>query len=128
MIRGVFKNVGLALRLLREMRGLKLAQLARMASVGKSQLSRYEAGQLPMLEPLSRILTALEVQPYALFSLAAFLDELPSLLTSPAPWPVLALGTPKTSSLFPVDAFPPLFDHLLDLFRQAVRRQLSLET
>ena len=124
----MFENVGLALRLLRQRRRLTLAELARRARVGKSQLSRYEAGQLPMLEPLSRILEALEVEPYALFSLVAFLDELPSLLASPAPWPILVLGTPKTSSLFPVDAFPPLFDHLLDLFRQAVRRQLSLET
>jgi transcriptional regulator with XRE-family HTH domain len=63
-----FKQVGSALRLVREERGLSLARLAELSSSGKSQLSKYENGrELPGLHSLARILDALDVEPLTLF-------------------------------------------------------------
>jgi transcriptional regulator with XRE-family HTH domain len=63
-----FKQVGSALRLVREERGLSLARLAVLSSSGKSQLSKYENGkELPKLDSLARILDALDVEPLTLF-------------------------------------------------------------
>ncbi len=57
---GMFRNVGLVLNLLRELRGMSQAQLARRAGIGKSQLSKYETGkELPKLDSLEKLLTAL---------------------------------------------------------------------
>ena len=63
-----FRQVGSALRLLREERGLSLARLAVLSSSGKSQLSKYENGkELPGLHSLARILDALDMEPLTLF-------------------------------------------------------------
>jgi transcriptional regulator with XRE-family HTH domain len=63
-----FQQVGPALRLVREERGLSLARLAVLSSSGKSQLSKYENGkELPKLDSLARVLDALEVEPLTLF-------------------------------------------------------------
>jgi transcriptional regulator with XRE-family HTH domain len=56
----MFQNVGRTLDHLRARTGQSQASLARAASVGKSQLSKYIQGkELPKLESLERILAAL---------------------------------------------------------------------
>ena len=58
--RGMFENFGKTLLLLRELRSLNQAQFARLAGLGKSQVSKYEAGrELPKLSVLGRILGTL---------------------------------------------------------------------
>lgn len=71
-----FKQVGSALRLVREERGLSLARLAALSSSGKSQLSKYENGkELPKLDSLARVLDALDVEPLTLFYWASRLSR-----------------------------------------------------
>jgi transcriptional regulator with XRE-family HTH domain len=68
----IFKHLGPALRLVREQRGLTVADLARLSSSGKSQISKYETGkELPKLDSLARVLDALDVEPLKVFYLAA---------------------------------------------------------
>jgi transcriptional regulator with XRE-family HTH domain len=58
----MFEHLGLTIRLLRELRELKQAALARKAGIGKSQLSKYENGrELPKLLALQKLLAALEM-------------------------------------------------------------------
>lgn len=58
----MFKNLGLTLRLLRELRCMKQATLARTAGVGKSQLSKYEKGrEVPRLPAIEKLLEALDM-------------------------------------------------------------------
>lgn len=72
----MFTNLGKALTLLRELRGLSQAGLARKAKVGKSQLSKYENGkELPKLESLQRVLVALGVSYFEFFYTLQFLDR-----------------------------------------------------
>jgi transcriptional regulator with XRE-family HTH domain len=71
-----FKQVGSALRLVREERGLSLTRLAGLSSSGKSQLSKYENGkELPRLDSLARVLDALDVEPLTLFYWAGRLSR-----------------------------------------------------
>jgi transcriptional regulator with XRE-family HTH domain len=73
----MFEHVGLALRVLRELKGISQARLARQAGLGKSQLSKYENGKdLPKLDSLAKVLSALEAEPLALFYLDHFLVRL----------------------------------------------------
>jgi transcriptional regulator with XRE-family HTH domain len=54
-------DLGLALRILREQRKVRQADVARRAGMGKSQVSLYENGkQAPNFESLLRILAVLE--------------------------------------------------------------------
>jgi len=64
----MFDNVGLAITLLRELRGKSQAKLSRDAGIGKSQLSKYENGkELPKLDSLEKVLNALQVGYYEFF-------------------------------------------------------------
>lgn len=66
----MFKNLGMALRVLRDRAGLSQSGLARRAGMGKSQMSRYENGkELPRLESLERLLQTLGTGPLAFFQL-----------------------------------------------------------
>jgi transcriptional regulator with XRE-family HTH domain len=47
----MFKHMGLALRVLRELKGVSQAGLARQAGLGKSQLSKYESGKDLPIDP-----------------------------------------------------------------------------
>jgi transcriptional regulator with XRE-family HTH domain len=86
-----FQNLGLAIKVLRELTGVHQARLARMASMGKSQLSKYETGkELPKLESLDKILVALKASPLALFLVVQFLDR----IKCGSPPDLLCLGTP----------------------------------
>ena len=64
----VFARIGTALVMLRARAGLSAAAVARMAGIGRSQLSKYETGkESPKLESLARILDALNVEPLTFF-------------------------------------------------------------
>jgi transcriptional regulator with XRE-family HTH domain len=66
----MFRNLGPALRLIREERRLTQAELARAAAIGKSQLSKYESGkEKPKLESLEKLLSVLSVRPVDLFAI-----------------------------------------------------------
>lgn len=68
-----FSYIGLAIRLLRSRADLTQGDLAELASITKSQASRYErCQQRPTLDTLDRILTALKVD---VFELAMALRE-----------------------------------------------------
>lgn len=63
-----FKDIGKVLERLRCQRGLSQAQLADLCEIGRSQVSRYEAGkELMKLATLERILATLEVEPEDFF-------------------------------------------------------------
>jgi len=65
-----FRQLGIALRVMRHRRGLSVAQFGKRSGVGKSQVSKYENGkELPKLGTLARILDALEVEPIWFFYL-----------------------------------------------------------
>ncbi|HEY2290410.1 MAG TPA: helix-turn-helix transcriptional regulator [Thermoanaerobaculia bacterium] len=62
MPKNAFANLGKTLALVRELRGLSQAEVARRAKMGKSQISKYENGkELPKLDSLSSVLDALQI-------------------------------------------------------------------
>jgi transcriptional regulator with XRE-family HTH domain len=72
----MFESLGLTLRVFRELSGTSQADLARKARIGKSQLSKYENGkELPKLESLGKIITALGTTPLVVFYLGSVLDR-----------------------------------------------------
>lgn len=76
----MFETLGPALRVLREISGSSQMELARKAQVGKSQLSQYERGKhLPTLEPLGRIIGALETTPVVLFYVSSVIERAPDM-------------------------------------------------
>ncbi len=75
----MFKHLGLSLMVMRELKGVSQAELARKAGVGKSQLSKYENGkELPKLDSLQKVLEALEADSLAFFYLEHFLGSIGS--------------------------------------------------
>ena len=72
----MFRHLGLTISVLRGLRGMSQAQVAREAGIGKSQLSKYENGkELPKLDSLGKILTVLDVTPLGFFYTQHFLDR-----------------------------------------------------
>lgn len=62
-----FTGLGIALRTLRQRRGLKQMELARNAGLSKGTLSQFETGQRePSLASLGRLLEALDCDLYEL--------------------------------------------------------------
>ncbi|HEX3530240.1 MAG TPA: helix-turn-helix transcriptional regulator [Thermoanaerobaculia bacterium] len=75
-IPGMFANLGLALARIRERRGVSQTKIARLAGIGKSQLSKYENGkELPKLDSLEKILLVLSVGHFEFFRMIALLDQ-----------------------------------------------------
>lgn len=71
-----FRNIGKALAILRQKKGLSQAEFAEICEIGRSQVSRYEAGrELMKLETLEKILTRLTVEPDDFFRFLRTLDE-----------------------------------------------------
>jgi transcriptional regulator with XRE-family HTH domain len=70
----MFEKVGLALEILRKLRGMSQATLAQAAGIGKGQISKYENGkELPKLDTLEKLLGVLRV---SVMTFAAVLDFL----------------------------------------------------
>ena len=62
-----FSGLGVALRTLRQRRGIKQMELARQAGLSKGTLSQFETGQRePSLASLGRLLQALDCDLYEL--------------------------------------------------------------
>jgi transcriptional regulator with XRE-family HTH domain len=71
----MFENVGKALTLIREIRGMSQAEVARRAGTGKSQISKYENGkELPKLDTLRNVLRALEIGHFEFFYTVHLID------------------------------------------------------
>jgi len=72
----MFRNLGAALRLIREERGLSQSALARAAGIGKSQLSKYESGrERPKLDSLEKLLTVLAIRVANFFTVVSLIDR-----------------------------------------------------
>jgi transcriptional regulator with XRE-family HTH domain len=72
----MFINLGPAIDLIREVRGMTQAELASSAGIGKSQLSKYiNRRAVPTMEVLARILTVLEVGYPHFFYIVQVLDR-----------------------------------------------------
>jgi len=87
----MFSNLGPTLVLLRELRGKSQMRLAHEAGLPKSALSLYETGgQLPKLDSLERVLEALKIKPFELFSTLEMVDRRAAALDAPdGPFPLL---------------------------------------
>jgi transcriptional regulator with XRE-family HTH domain len=121
---GLSPNVGRALALVREFRGLSQAELARRAGLGKSQISKYLSGrELPKLDNLSKVLTALRIGFLELFYIVRLLDQLESELGSEAgvSCEFLMLRDAQFFDSEVSEAFRCLFDQAMALFKVIVR-------
>lgn len=75
----LFRNLGLAIKILRELAGFSQAILAEKAGIGKSQLSKYESGkEYPRLDSLEKLLNELAATHFFFFYVVDFLDRLES--------------------------------------------------
>jgi transcriptional regulator with XRE-family HTH domain len=123
---GMFINLGKTLSLLRELRGKSQARVAREAGIGKSQLSKYENGkELPKLDSLEKVLTALGVGHFEFFYTLYLVDKRAADLARGDGGEALVgyVGAPPllrgSSDLTPVtdQAFSRVFNELLVLHR-----------
>jgi transcriptional regulator with XRE-family HTH domain len=112
----MFRNLGQALRLVREKRGFTQAALARHAGIGKSQLSKYENGkENPKFDSLEKLLAVLAIRAVDFFSILAVLDrELERLSSSESGRD----STPLISGLLP--------EHVQEAFAQLHRNLFAL--
>ena len=121
----MFKNVGRALTLIRELRGKTQATVASHSGIGKSQLSKYENGkEIPKLESLERVLDCLGIGSFEFFytvhlldQRAASLGEVPNDMDSAAS-AVWATGGLASLSPATEEAFASVFILLMRLYRQ----------
>jgi transcriptional regulator with XRE-family HTH domain len=119
--RSMFYNLGKALFLIRELRELSLASVARRAGIGKSQLAKYESGTVaPTFDDLNKVLDALGVGYSEFFYTLTVVDQrVNSLGTASLPWPVIF---PKGSGSFLNSETSAAFHQVLgDVFRLYVR-------
>jgi transcriptional regulator with XRE-family HTH domain len=117
----MFYNLGKALFLIRELRELSLASVARCAGIGKSQLSKYESGAVaPTFDDLNKVLDALGVGYSEFFYTLTVVDQRAnSLGTASLPWPVIC---PTGSGSFLNPETSAAFHQVLgDVFRLYVR-------
>ncbi len=81
----MFRNLGPALRLMREERGLSQSALARAAGIGKSQLCKYESGrERPKLDSLEKLLTVLAIRGADFFAVVSLIDRELARIGGPA--------------------------------------------
>src|SRR3954463_11248292 len=119
----VYRNLPRALTLIREMRGKSQSALARMAGIGKSQMSKYERGrELPKLDTLAPILEALEIGVFE-FWYTVYLIDLDESKISPkeagtVKLPPLPLSGPGLLSTETDAAFKRLMDDVMQVYHQ----------
>lgn len=83
--REAYREIGKALRLERERRGLGLRELARMAGVDASNLSEIERGRLVSRPALERALVALEGVPVPPVTLEQFAADFAAMVRALEP-------------------------------------------
>jgi transcriptional regulator with XRE-family HTH domain len=72
----MLRNIGKALAMIRRQRGLSQYALASRCKMGRSQISKYEAGrEIMKLDTLDRLLSALHLDPEKFFGFMRSLDE-----------------------------------------------------
>lgn len=121
----MFETLGLALRVFRELSGCSQAELARKAQIGKSQLSKYESGkELPKLDSLGKIITALGTTPLVVFYLSSVLDR----AAEPSGELRAGLIDQGTGTFFRSDAeacrYREVFESFLGLFETAAEARV----
>jgi transcriptional regulator with XRE-family HTH domain len=122
----LFADLGRTLTLLRDLRGLSQAALARRAGIGKSQLSKYENGkEKPKLESLSKLLAVLDVQPLQFFFALELVGRCSGMLAPGDPAPqdspaAVWLLRPLDAE----DAFAGVLRELLRLHRHTFEQSL----
>lgn len=90
---GMFDRLGETFIVLRMLRGLSQADLARLAGIRPNQLSRYETGQvLPQLGQLEKILDALDIGMAELLFAMGHLERMARLLEEAERQPAEALA------------------------------------
>lgn len=117
----LFRNVGPGIRLLRELRRLSAAKLARQVGMSKSQLSKYENGrELPKLDSLERVLTALGSSALEFIQVIAVLDKIESGELSIIPY--FESGGMLSQDLY--SAFDQMVKSLFNFHRAAIQGQV----
>jgi transcriptional regulator with XRE-family HTH domain len=97
-------------------KGTITSDLARLAGVGKSQLSKYESGkELPRLDSLARILFALRSSPSTLFYVVDFLNHMNCEEVKRQPLLDLAVGPLLSDTAH--EAFSSMLAGLFGLFQ-----------
>lgn len=126
----MFRNLGLAISVIRTMRGMSQAGVAQAAGIGKSQLSKYENGkELPKLDSLEKILQVLKVSSADFFYTADLLNKREGALLKggagelPSPFGMSLLADESEGALFPF--FRQLFDLYASLAGEKIRLGLD---
>jgi transcriptional regulator with XRE-family HTH domain len=123
----LFQNLGNTLALVRNLRRKTQTEVAQEAKIGKVQLSKYENGrELPRLDVLGRLLTALKISIHEFLYTLALVDERMALLSSsetPVERSLLVVPRKDDSLLLPQteEAFERLQSFVLDLHRHMYR-------
>src|ERR1700730_10813946 len=69
-------NIGKALAMVRQQSGMSQYQLAVRCKMGRSQISKYEAGrEIMKLDTLEKLLSVLDIEPEQFFRFVRSLDE-----------------------------------------------------
>ncbi len=114
-----FRDIGKALAILRQQKGLTQAQLANRSGMSRPQVSRYESGkELMKLETLEKILRTLTVDPDDFFSFLGSLEDTDS--------PRQVRAGDRIDDRMLADAFGDLHG-AIDALRQVVERVVDPE-
>ena len=125
----MFEKLGKALALLREIRNLSQAALARKAGIGKSQLSKYERGrELPKFDSLEKILKALEVSAHQFFYVFYFIDTASEMVERSEDRSLYSLLPPALLSSGTEKALFQVLSDLVHLSRCVFEEQVARST
>lgn len=118
----MFENLGITIVLLRNLRGISQAKVAREAGIGKSQLSKYENGkELPKLDSLEKVLGALGIGYSEFFYTLQLVDtKAASLGETPVRPPVTTEGGTVVDAPTS-EGFRRLIDDIFDLYGNVIR-------
>jgi transcriptional regulator with XRE-family HTH domain len=123
-----FRQLGLALQIVRHKSGLTITQFGKRARVGKSQMSKYENGKdFPRLETLTRILDSLEIEPIRFFYLMYQLSREQPVESLGVDLLLLRGGLGVSMSRSASEGFRRLLAGVLDLHALLAEERATLE-